>query len=177
MRSNRSQSAIENWVTALNTRGAETRARIEAAAHPDIEVERFGFGVNKGRVVETIRGLDGVFAWFATTPDIIEFELDGTVSVDASEISVVGYKVIAGDFENGGTWRFRLHQDGRIAWLEHQPKEIEEAVEEGSFRLGRADAHGATEGGHPAHHHHGHHEHLEGSMSHPHHHGEHHHDQ
>ncbi len=175
MRSSRSQSAIENWVTALNARGAGARTCIEAAAHPDIEVERFGFGVNKGRAVETIRGLEGVAAWFATTPDIIDFELDGSVSVE-SEFSVVGYKVIAGDFENGGTWRFKLHEDGRIAWLEHRPNEVEEAVEEGSFRLGRADAHGATPGGHPAHYHHGHHEHFEGSMGHPHHHGEHHHD-
>lgn len=176
MRSNRSQSAIENWVAALNLRGAEGRARLVEAALPDVEVVRFGFGANKGRIVETIRGHEAVAAWFDTTPDIIDFELDGPVTVDESGLGEVGYKVIAGDFENGGTWRFWVDEDGRIATLEHHPKEIEEAVEEGSFRLGRAGAHGATEGGHPAHHHHGHHEHLEVSMGHPHHHGEHHHD-
>lgn len=176
MRSSRSQSAIENWVAALNQRGAEGRARLALAAVPGIEVVRFGFGANQGRAVETIHGYEAVAAWFDTTPDIIDFELDGSVTVDESGLAEVGYKVIAGDFENGGTWRFRLHEDGRIATLEHRPKEIEEAVEEGSFRLGRAGAHGATEGGHPTHHHHGHHEHLEVSMGHPHHHGEHHHD-
>lgn len=176
MRSHRSEYAIENWVTALNTRGAEARARIEAAAHPDIEVVRFGFGANKGCIVETIRGFEGVAGWFALTPDIIDFELNGTVTVDDSGCAMVDYKVIAGDFVNGGTWQFRLHDDGRIAWLAHRPKEIEEAVEEGSFRLGRADAQGATSCGHPAHHHHGQAEQLGASLGHLHHHGEHHHD-
>lgn len=177
MRSSRSKSAIENWVAALNTQGAEARSLIERAAHPDIEVVRFGFGANKGRVVETIRGYEGVAEWFSLTPDVIEFELDGDIRELADGLSEVGYRVLAGDFANGGTWRFRAHADGRVTWLEHRPNEIDEAVEEGSFRLSRAGASdGTTPGGHAAHHSHGHHENLAAPLGHPHHHGEHHHD-
>lgn len=185
MRSSRSESAIENWVTALNTRGAQTRARVDAAVHPDIRVVRYGFGVNQGRVVEEIHGAAGVTEWFGLTPDVIEFEVEGAVADEPAgsgqedaAVACVGYRVVAGDFVNGGTWRFRLHEDGRIIWLEHRPNEIEDAVQEGSFRIGRVTK-GATESGHAgscAHPSHGHPASNGLSIGHPHHHGEHHHD-
>jgi hypothetical protein len=188
MRSSRSETAIENWVTALNTRGSQMLVCVEAAVHPDVRVVRYGFGANQGRVVEEIHGVTGVAEWFGLTPDVIEFELAGPVDslneengVEDAVVRGVRYQVLAGDFVNGGSWRFRVHEDGRIIWLEHRPDEVDDAVQEGSYRLGRAvpemkSGRDPGETGTSTHHHHGHPE-LSGlSIGHPHHHGDHHHD-
>ncbi len=157
MRSSRSESAIENWIAALNEKGRSSRVRVEAAVHPEIRVERFGFGANAGRLVEVIRGTEGVAEWFGITPEVVQFELAGPVEVEGegSGVEKVGYRVVAGEFVGHGTWRFRLHDDGRIVWLEHRPDDIPDAVQEGSFRIGEGRMHGD----HPHHgeHHHHHH--------------------
>lgn len=157
MRSSRSNTAIENWIVALNDKGRSSRVRVEAIVHPDIRVERYGFGSNAGRLVEEIRGIDGVAEWFGLTPEIVEFELAGQVEFESgdTEIALVNYRVLAGDFVGAGTWRFEVGEDGRILWLEHRPKDIPDAVQEGTFRTGghRNKEDHPHHGGHHHHHH------------------------
>ena len=139
MRLSRYESAIRRWVDALNERGA--RVFVEAAVHPEVRVERYGFGENLGSLMQVIEGTSGVTEWFGLTPKSIQFEIVGPVMFESLEssrsagqegpqgsddgsISRVRYQVSTVGFANGGTWRFELADDDRIAWLEHRPDDL-----------------------------------------------------
>ncbi len=157
MRSNRSITAIENWIIALNDQGRSSRVRVEAVVHPEIRIHRYGFGSNTGRLVEEIRGLSAVSEWIGLTPAVVEFELASEIEneSDESDVARVDYRVLAGDFVGSGHWRYKLHDDGRLLWLEHRPANIPDAIQEGTFRRGSERMHG--EHPHQGEHHHHHH--------------------
>lgn len=170
MRLNRYESAIRRWVDALNERGP--RALVEAAVHPEIRVERYGFGDHLGVLMQTIQGTTGVTEWFGISPVQVQFEVAGPVELeqaespestpkgsptsgtenDAEGVAKVRYQVSAVGFTNGGTWRYRISEDGRIVWLAHHPDDLADAVQERDVRTGE-NRHHHDDPHHLEHHH------------------------
>lgn len=153
MRDSRYDHAIRKWVAALNTRGAPPS--FEAAVHPDIVVERFGFGRKRGALVQVLRGASSVAEWFGITPEGVRFEIAGPVVLDPDrtpEVARTRYHLEIADIVGGGTWQYRIHDDGRVVWLEHAPDEIDHSVEEGDHRSDSDRGH--HDHPHPEGHHH-----------------------
>ncbi|MFO0744720.1 MAG: hypothetical protein U1F43_03465 [Myxococcota bacterium] len=153
MRDSRYEHAIRRWVVALNARG--TRTSVEAAVHPDVVVERFGFGSNAGNLVQTLQGASAVAEWFGLTPAGTIFEIAGPVVLDPDvtpEVARARYQFSVADIVGGGKWGYRLHDDGRVIWLEHAPDEISDPIEEADHR---SDSHrGHQDHPHPQEHRH-----------------------
>ncbi|MSP92068.1 MAG: hypothetical protein EXR79_09760 [Myxococcales bacterium] len=111
------------WLAALNRPGDP--AAVARAVHPDAVVERFGFGPQRGRCVQTLRGVDAIAAWAALTNPVCRFAPDGAAATSADPpVWVVRYVITADDFRGGGVWRFRLTQDARLEWLRHEPDDL-----------------------------------------------------
>ena len=137
MRDSRHDHAIRRWVIALNARG--TQASIESAVHPDCVVERFGFGTKSGVLVEMLQGAPAVAEWFDRSPQGTVFEIAGPVVLDPDqtpEVARARYAFEVATVTGGGQWTFRVHDDGRVIWLEHAPDDIADPVEEGGHRGG-----------------------------------------
>lgn len=124
--------AFQHWIEALNAGGDEVQAR--AALTDGIVIERYGFHDRRGQVVERIEGLADARHWLAMTRPVCRFFLvDGSVQV-AGGLVAARYRLTApiehpedGDaFVGGGTWQARLSDDGRIAWLRHEPDDLDE---------------------------------------------------
>lgn len=153
MRDSRYEHAIRRWVVALNARG--TRTSVDAAAHPDIVVERLGFGSKAGRLVQTFKGAPAVAEWFGLTPAGTFFELAGPVVLDPDktpEIARTRYQLQSADIVGSGGWAYRIADDGRVIWLEHAPDQIADPIEEGDHRSGSDRGH--HDHPHPQEHHH-----------------------
>lgn len=154
MRDSRYDHAIRKWVVALNERGS--KPLFEAAVHPDIVVERFGFGSRRGTLVQKMEGGPAVAEWFGITPAGVRFEIAGPVVLDPDrtpEVARTRYRLSIADIVGGGQWSYRIHDDGRVVWLEHAPDEIPDPIEEGDHRSVSAREH------HDHPHHEGHHHH------------------
>ena len=137
MRNSRYETAIQRWIDALNVRGERTV--LAAAFQADASVARKGFGSKTGQLVEVIEGLENVSEWMGLLPSGITFECVGPVEVAADsegEVALVRYRLSVDDFVGGGSWRFRLGDDGLVGWLEHQPDRIDDPIEEGDYRAG-----------------------------------------
>ncbi|MGM0578812.1 MAG: nuclear transport factor 2 family protein [Myxococcota bacterium] len=118
-------AALDRWVNALNRPG-DPEATAEAVAD-DVVLERYGTGPWAGQQVERLEGAAAVAGWLARSPEGVRFEVeppDPRAAVEEPGVVEVRYRVILEDFVNHGTWRLRLADDGRIAWLEHVPDEV-----------------------------------------------------
>jgi hypothetical protein len=127
--------AGQRLVDALNARGEPATA--EAAISPGVRLERFGFGPRQGQLVQIIEGIGPVTAWLQLTPDGTSFALAEAPLVDDEGVATVRYRLTHEDFVNGGEWRWKLADDGRITWLQHLPNDLPETDEEASARLAR----------------------------------------
>ena len=116
--------AMHRWLQAINGRGHAATTAL--ALSEDATVERYGFGQDRGTVMETFVGYAAINAWFALTREICQFQLMQAISSDESGFISCRYQVTAGEFIGGGLWQARLAADGRIAWLSHQPDELAE---------------------------------------------------
>lgn len=128
----RFEAAIRRWAALLNGFGRPDD--VAAALSDDALVERYGFGPNRGRLVERIHGPEHVRRWADMSPREARFELTSEVEVEVDDdgtIGHAGYRITVPLFENFGRWSFRLADDGRIRWLAHVPNDIEESHPEG----------------------------------------------
>lgn len=120
--------ALDRWLLALRGRGL--LPPLQAALAPGFVVQRFGWDAQRGVLAERFEELPPLAAWCARSPAEVEFLLDGPVTPTDPGFQA-RYEVRLGDFHNGGTWRFDLAPDGRIAWLLHQPDDLPEAWRQG----------------------------------------------
>lgn len=137
MRNSRYELAIQRWTDALNARG--DRVALASAIQAGASVARKGFGSKSGHLVEVIEGLGNVSEWMGLIPEGITFECVGSVDVAADsegEVATVRYQLSIDDFVGGGSWRFRVGDDGLVGWLEHSPDAISDPMEEGDYRAG-----------------------------------------
>lgn len=121
------RAALDLWVVALNGRGEKDL--VEAAVDENAQVERFGFRERSGRLAETFVGAKSVAEWMTRTPEGTVFGVEGPVSVSEQDGVLVGaarYKLEVKYFTGGGHWSFRLAPDGRIAWLAHEPDDVDD---------------------------------------------------
>lgn len=121
------EKALTRWLIALNARG--TLELLELAASDQITVERFGFGTQRGQVRERITGLDAVSKWMALTPEGTVFSLASAAAPNGGQWQV-DYKLEILDFKGGGKWTLEIDSSGLIAFLAHQPDEIEDGADE-----------------------------------------------
>lgn len=120
--------ALERWLEALNARGdlAATRRAVDT----DVRIERCGFHATRHQLVEVLQGAAAVNDWLTLTRDVVQFQLDGAPRCSEDGEVTVRYSVVVetADFRGGGEWRLRLTDDGRIAWLHHQPDDLAESA-------------------------------------------------
>jgi len=141
MRNSRYDHAIRKWVSALNERGSKL---LSDAVHPDIVVDRIGFGSKRGTLVQTMKGAPAVAEWIGITPAGVRFEVAGPVVLDPDmtpEAARTRYRLSIADIVGGGQWTYRIHDDGRVVWLEHAPDEIADPIEEGDHLSGSTREH------------------------------------
>lgn len=122
------QVAFDRWLLALSTFGDPEAVR--AITREDSRVERHGWDSARGRTLETFTGPQEIAAWCARSPRNARFSLASPPEPQGDEL-VARYTVRIGDYENHGTWRARLHADGRIARLVHQPDDLPDEWREG----------------------------------------------
>lgn len=115
------EHALARWLEAVNGRGQ--LALTEAAVTADVRVERLGFGAQRGELTETFDGPIAVNAWLARTREVVHFEL---LTLHDSEARYL-VRVDGETWRGGGTWRWQLGADGRLAWLQHQPDDLSAA--------------------------------------------------
>ncbi len=154
MRNSRYEPAIQRWTDALNARG--DRTALASAIQAGASVARKGFGSKSGHLVEVIEGLGNVSEWMGLIPEGITFECVGSVDVAADsegEVATVRYQLSIDDFVGGGSWRFRVGDDGLVGWLEHSPDAISDPIEEGDYRAGGHRKHDHPHTEQSAHHH------------------------
>lgn len=148
----RVQGALQQWLDALNAPANDEAMR--AATAPEVHARRHGNDSQRGLVVEWFDGHEAMRTWFQRSPEGMVFSLAGPVEADPGQTPDtaaaraaggpvrlptdgvpleegspqwrVRYRLVVGDFEGGGLWRFSLADDGRIAWLEHVPDELHE---------------------------------------------------
>jgi hypothetical protein len=125
-----STTALARWLEALNARGDQAATR--RAVDDEVRIERCGFHATRDQVLEVLNGAVAVNDWLALTRDVVEFRLDGDSRCDAGGEIAARYAVVveAANFRGGGEWHLRLANDGRIAWLRHQPDDLEQATPE-----------------------------------------------
>ena len=66
----------------------------------------------------------------------MQFARDGAVDVSGDGVGLCRYTLTVDDFVNGGEWRFRLADDGRIVWLAHRPDSLPDDTDAQLERLG-----------------------------------------
>jgi hypothetical protein len=115
------ERALERWLHAVNGRGQLVLT--EAAVAEGVRVERLGFGSQRGVLVELFEGPQAVNAWLARTREVVHFEL-AAIACDEARYLV---RVEGESWLGGGTWRWQLAADGRLAWLQHQPDDLSSA--------------------------------------------------
>lgn len=122
--------AVERWCEALNARGDDIRPALELAAHPEIEVVRYGFGASAGKCMAHMKGYDQAEEWLKLTPSLVYFEpVEGSIT-ETEHGFEVRYEVSVAEFTNRGTWVVRLDGAGRILSLGHHPDDLDGAVPE-----------------------------------------------
>ncbi len=147
--------AAARWVDAVNA--PQDFARLGEACVPAMVVERMGVFDKKGKLAETFRGIAEVSAWLGRLPDGIEFELAGGPEVAPKVGPGVWrvrylYRIAELQFSNGGEWLMRLGDDGRLAWLRHDPDPLPDEMSAGGVDHGGSDSadhsHGDEHGPH-----------------------------
>lgn len=122
-------AALLRWVEALN-QPHEAGARVEAAFAPAGAVERYGVWEQAGQLVERFEGHAAITAWLGRSPEGIRFWLDSPVEArGAAGEQEVRYAYGFGEWMHGGAWRFRLAEDGRLAWLAHLPDVLDDRID------------------------------------------------
>ena len=112
-------AALQRFVDALNR--PRDAAALTAAVTDDVRIDRHAPG-DAAPVAESFTGLAEGARWVARTPAVATFSLAGPAAPGGDDHTcTVAYAIDAGEFHNGGVWRARLADDGRIAFLSHHP--------------------------------------------------------
>lgn len=116
------RAAYQRFVDALNH--ARDEAVLRRAVTDDVRIDRHAPAPEgeAGPVAETFEGFAAAAKWVLRTPAVVTFALAGEPRADGA----IAYALEAEDFKNGGVWRARLADDGRIAFLAHQPFALRE---------------------------------------------------
>ncbi|MBM4343796.1 MAG: hypothetical protein FJ100_10520 [Deltaproteobacteria bacterium] len=115
--------ALRAWVAALNAYG--NRSATGRVMADEVVIERGGFGAERGRVVQTIRGLDAANAWLRMTRHVVTFSADEATLHSQGRGWSARYRLTApDDFCGGGLWQFELDGHGRIVRLQHWPDDL-----------------------------------------------------
>lgn len=134
--------AAARWVDAVNA--PQDATRLERACAPEMTVERMGVFDKKGRLAETFEGADAVSEWLGRLPKGVFFELAGgpqsspDVGAGVWMIRYL-YRIPELHFSNGGSWLFKLTDEGRLSWLRHDPDPLPGAMSAGGRDQGGQD--------------------------------------
>lgn len=112
-------TALRRWVLVVQARGAEGPA--SDALDDDSVLDRYGWREPRGRLLETLKGVEEIRRWLGVTPQEVQMDAEGEPQPTEGGWFEVRYSVRLVDFVNGGLWRFLPSPEGKIRHIEHRP--------------------------------------------------------
>ena len=112
-------SACRRFAALLSSHGKAEREVLAA----NVQVVRYGYGLERDEVQETFNGAAAVIAWAERSPEGISFQ--ATRNGDAA----IQYTLRVAGFTGAGTWLARTTPGGQLAHLEHRPRDLDESLQ------------------------------------------------
>lgn len=128
----RATLAVDRVVAALNAGGATPESN--SAFSDDVELVRYGWGQSSDQIAEQRHGRAELQAWMARTPATARFTRVGDAIPQSEGVAIARYALEMDGFKNGGRWRFRLSDDGRVQWWEHRPGDLDPDIQDAEWR-------------------------------------------